>query len=94
MLARQSIGERMALGATRQSIGDVMVLDALLKVSDAEAYKHLPRKAMARILNAHLVLHFWNPDCSLMRQLVPNMTVYDAVPHDSVTASLLRKVPE
>ena len=71
-----------------------MALDTRLKMADVDAYKHLPRKAMARILNAHLVLHFWNPDCNLMRQLVPNMTVYDAVPRDSVTASLLRKVPE
>ena len=93
----------MALGETRQSIRDVMALDAPLKVSDAEAYKHLPRKAMARhnniqlslmgvhILDACLVLHFWN---HLMRQLMPDATVYDAVPHNSMTDSLLRNFLE
>ena len=83
-----------------------MSLDTRLKVTDVDAYKHLPRNAMAQhnniqlslmgvhILNARLVLHFWNPDCHFMRQLVPNMTAYDAVHHELMTDSLLRNFLE
>ena len=80
-----------------------MSLDTRLKVTDVDAYKHLPRNAMAQhnniqlslmgvhILDAYLVLHFWN---HLMRQLMPDTTAYDAVPHNSMTDSLLRNFLE